>query len=83
MVLRAGLTQTRVSDPQARAGEAPLSAFLPVEEGSRFPVPVHRIPLGPVDALPPSVRVGTARVDAGERPLGQWLYLKYVAPSLR
>jgi putative peptide zinc metalloprotease protein len=83
MVLREGLARTTVGEPQARAGEAPLSAFLPVKEGSRFPMPVIRIPLGAVDALPPSVRVGTAQVDAGERPLGQWLYLKYVAPSLR
>ncbi|QKW10977.1 hypothetical protein HUT18_18170 [Streptomyces sp. NA04227] len=83
MILRKDLATTTLGEVRPRQGEAPLSAFLPVKEGSRYPVPAARIPLGTVDALPPSVKVGMAQIDAGERPLGQWLYLKYVAPSLR
>ncbi|MEV5312940.1 daptide biosynthesis intramembrane metalloprotease [Streptomyces sp. NPDC052610] len=80
LVLRTDLGTATVTGG-AKLGTAPLSAFVPVREGDELPVPAYEVPLafgGGTDD-----HAGLARVDAGERPLGEWLYLSYVAPVWR
>jgi len=81
MVTRAPVGTAVVADPHAEHGTAPLSAFVPVREGNSVPVPAYRVPLSVPGGLPD--RAGTAQVAAGERPLGSWLYLTYIAPAWR
>ncbi|BFO21396.1 hypothetical protein SHKM778_77840 [Streptomyces sp. KM77-8] len=44
-------------------------------------MPALGIPLT-VDSQPEE-STGNARVDAGQRALGAWIYLKYIAPAWR
>ncbi|MEY9997766.1 putative peptide zinc metalloprotease protein [Streptomyces sp. V4I8] len=59
---------------------APLSAFVPVRTDAlsssavSYPLKTRKLAKD---------RVGAAEVDAGTRPLGEWLYVKYVAPAWR
>lgn len=59
---------------------APMSAFFPVA-ATPVRMPVVSLPLTVGQA--PADRVGAARIDLGELPLGEWLYAKYVAPLWR
>ncbi|MEU7237941.1 daptide biosynthesis intramembrane metalloprotease [Streptomyces chrestomyceticus] len=69
-----------VADAQGKNTTAPLSAFLPVQtDGLPQLVVGYRL----TGADIPVDRVGTAVVNAGELPLWNWLYSKYVAPAWR
>ncbi|MFK4070827.1 daptide biosynthesis intramembrane metalloprotease [Streptomyces sp. NPDC029674] len=80
-VTHTDLATAHITTPTAQHGTAPLSAFVPVREGDTVPVPAYHVPLR-VDTGEPD-EVGTARVAAGNRPLGTWLYLNYIAPAWR
>ncbi|QNP75954.1 hypothetical protein IAG44_26695 [Streptomyces roseirectus] len=60
---------------------APLSALAPVKGLDAVRVPATGIVLDGTGAAPGTT--GQAVVDAGERRLGDWLYLKYLAPFWR
>ncbi|MER7487790.1 daptide biosynthesis intramembrane metalloprotease [Streptomyces sp. NPDC126497] len=60
---------------------APLSAFVPVEGLDPVRVPASGITLD--GGRPAAGTSGQAVVSAGERRLGDWLYLKYLAPFWR
>lgn len=81
LVTRTDLATGTIGRGDAEAGTAPLSAFLPVREGDELPIPALGMPL--VLRGDPGENVGVARVTAGERPLGEWLYLSYIAPVRR
>ncbi|MEU6481279.1 daptide biosynthesis intramembrane metalloprotease [Streptomyces sp. NPDC047017] len=81
MVTRERIGTARVDDAHAVRGTAPLSAFVPVRVGDGVPVPAYRVPVTVRGALPDGT--GTAHVAAGTRPLGEWLYLTYLAPAWR
>ncbi len=81
LVTRTDLATAHITTSTARRGVAPLSAFVPVREGDTVPVPAYRVPLRVDDGEPDGA--GTARVAAGNRPLGSWLYLNYIAPAWR
>ncbi|MET8980880.1 daptide biosynthesis intramembrane metalloprotease [Streptomyces sp. NPDC004539] len=59
----------------------PFSAFVPVTGLDGLKVPVDGVALDGGRLAPGTT--GQAVVDAGERSLGDWLYLKYVAPFWR
>ncbi|MEX3104995.1 MULTISPECIES: daptide biosynthesis intramembrane metalloprotease [unclassified Streptomyces] len=59
----------------------PFSAFVPVTGLDSLKVPVHGVVLDGGRLAPGTT--GQAVVDAGKRSLGDWLYLKYVAPFWR
>lgn len=59
----------------------PFSAFVPVTGLDSLKVPVAGVVLDGGRLAPGTT--GQAVVDAGERSLGDWLYLKYVAPFWR
>ncbi|MFM9445132.1 daptide biosynthesis intramembrane metalloprotease [Streptomyces acidiscabies] len=59
----------------------PFSAFVPVTGLDALKVPVDGVVLDGARLAPGTT--GQAVVDAGERSLGDWLYLKYVAPFWR
>ncbi|OEJ39795.1 hypothetical protein AR457_18460 [Streptomyces agglomeratus] len=59
---------------------ASISAFLPVRTDA-LPSPVLAYPLSVGEA--PEDRTGTARIDAGTRPLWDWVLTKYIAPVWR
>lgn len=70
-----------VTSDSARQIEAPVEAFVPLDAVDDAVLPATAWPIessGPVAQGP-----GTAVLDLGDRPLGQWLYLTYVAPVLR
>ncbi|PJN03584.1 hypothetical protein CG740_09475 [Streptomyces sp. CB01201] len=85
-LLRSGVTVQQqtgaatVAGAKATAATAPLSMLLPVRTRA-LPMPVISYPLAV--AATPQDRTGTAQLDAGKRPLGEWLYVKYVAPAVR
>ncbi|GCD44725.1 daptide biosynthesis intramembrane metalloprotease [Streptomyces paromomycinus] len=85
-LFRAGVTMSKrtgsaaVQAPRATETLAPLSMLLPVRSDS-FPMPVISYPLA-LRATPEDAR-GVARLDAGDRSLGEWLYGKHVAPAFR
>ncbi|MFI2032949.1 daptide biosynthesis intramembrane metalloprotease [Streptomyces buecherae] len=70
---RAVVTSDRATDTTA-----PLSAFLPVRTDA-LPAPAVSYPL--TTSAAPADRTGVAQVDAGTRSVGEWLYVKYVAPA--
>ncbi|MYR46548.1 hypothetical protein GTW67_31990 [Streptomyces sp. SID5910] len=82
MVTRTETGTATVGQGPAEKDVAPLSAFVPVREGDSLPVPAVRLPLS-VTAKAPDDSIGTARVAAGDRSLGEWLYLSYIAPAAR
>lgn len=59
----------------------PFSAFVPVTGLDSLKVPVDGVVLDGARLAPGTT--GQAVVDAGTRSLGDWLYLKYVAPFWR
>lgn len=85
-LLRSGVTTQKQTGTATVAGEratattAPLSMLLPVQTQA-LPMPVISYPIDVAAA--PQDRTGTALLDAGSRPLGEWLYVKYVAPAMR
>ncbi|MGW6542733.1 daptide biosynthesis intramembrane metalloprotease [Streptomyces massasporeus] len=79
MVTRTETGTATVGQGRAVKATAPLSAFIPVRDGDSVPVPAVVLPLSVGTA--PAERIGTARVAAGSRPLGEWLYLSYIAPA--
>lgn len=82
MVTRTEAGTGTVGRGRAEKDVAPLSAFVPVREGDSLPVPAVLVPLS-VTGAAPADSIGTARVTAGSRSLGDWLYLSYIAPALR
>ncbi|WP_428952581.1 daptide biosynthesis intramembrane metalloprotease [Streptomyces sp. cg35] len=81
MVTRADIATAQITESTGTQGTAPLSAFVPVREGDTVPVPAHRVPMRVTDGEPEGA--GAARVSAGQRSLGAWLYLNYIAPAWR
>ncbi|MBT2392598.1 hypothetical protein J7E87_24995 [Streptomyces sp. ISL-1] len=81
MVTRTETGTATVGQGRAVKATAPLSAFIPVRDGDSVPVPAVVLPLSVGTA--PADRIGTARVVAGSRSLGEWLYLSYIAPAAR
>ncbi|MTE21830.1 hypothetical protein F0L17_22485 [Streptomyces sp. TRM43335] len=81
VVLRTDVGTGVVTDGTPRSGTAPLSAFLPVREVDDLPMPVVSFPLRAEEA--PSENYGMAYVEVGSRPVGEWLFLTYVAPTWR
>ncbi|MDN3246970.1 daptide biosynthesis intramembrane metalloprotease [Streptomyces sp. ZSW22] len=82
MVTRTEIGSATVGRGPAEEDVAPLSAFVPVREGDSLPIPAVLLPLS-VTGTAPAESIGTARVAAGNRPLGEWLYLSYIAPAAR
>ncbi|MER5934758.1 daptide biosynthesis intramembrane metalloprotease [Streptomyces sp. NPDC002054] len=82
MVTRTETGTGTVGRGRAEEGSAPMSAFVPVREGDSLPVPALVLPLS-VTGTAPAEPIGTARVAAGTRSLGTWLYLSYIAPATR
>lgn len=81
IVLRTDIGTGAVADAAPEKGTAPLAAFLPAQEVDDLPVPVRSFPLRTTTT--PAEDVGMAHVQVGERPLGEWLVLNYVAPAWR
>ncbi|MEV8307297.1 daptide biosynthesis intramembrane metalloprotease [Streptomyces flavidovirens] len=81
MVTRTETGTATVGRGRAVKATAPLSAFIPLRDGDSVPVPALTLPLSVGTA--PAEHIGTARVVAGKRSLGEWLYLSYIAPAAR
>ncbi|MFE2419628.1 daptide biosynthesis intramembrane metalloprotease [Streptomyces hokutonensis] len=78
--------QKRLGTAEVASGDfvdlsVPFSAFVPVTGLDSLKVPVAGVVLDGGRLAPGTT--GQAVVDAGERSLGDWLYLKYVAPFWR
>ncbi|MBP2708346.1 hypothetical protein JOL79_31665 [Microbispora sp. RL4-1S] len=81
IVLHSDLGKAAVTAGSPRNVSVPLSVFVPVRDLDHVSVPAVGFPLtAQSGAVPP---YGPAEVAAGERSLGEWLYLRYVAPFWR
>ena len=84
-VLRAGVVLSRsqasgvLTGPVEHRVEVPAAAFLPIVVDSDVTIPAHAW-LVDLDGADPDG--GVALVDAGERRLGHWLYLTYLAVGI-
>lgn len=68
----------------ATRGEVPLDALFPVSDVGHIAVDVWEVPMTScADLAPDASRRGAAVVDAGHRPLGQWLVATFLAPAFR
>ncbi|QIQ03941.1 daptide biosynthesis intramembrane metalloprotease [Streptomyces liangshanensis] len=81
VVLQKQLGTATVTSPDFADLSAPLSALVPVKGLDSVRVPASGITLD--GARPAPGTTGQAVVDAGDRRLGDWLYLKYLAPFWR
>ncbi|WP_079195348.1 daptide biosynthesis intramembrane metalloprotease [Streptomyces acidiscabies] len=81
VVLQKQLGTGTVSSGEFVQLSVPFSAFVPVTGLDSLKVPVDGVVLDGARLAPGTT--GQAVVDAGTRSLGDWLYLKYVAPFWR
>ncbi|MEQ4718628.1 daptide biosynthesis intramembrane metalloprotease [Nonomuraea sp. B19D2] len=68
-----------IAGTRAREVSVPLSVMLPVRTDGELPGTVAGYPLEVTQA--PRESQGLARIEAGHRPLGTWLYLTYVSAA--
>lgn len=78
VVLQQQLGTARVASTDPVDLSAPISAFVPVKGLDAVRVPASGILVD--TGAPVRAATGQAVVSAGERRLGDWLYLKYLAP---
>ncbi|MFJ9926066.1 daptide biosynthesis intramembrane metalloprotease [Streptomyces misionensis] len=81
IVLHEDLGEARVAGSRTVQVEAPFSVFAPVAGLDSMKLPATGVPLRV--PRPPAAATGLAEVDAGRRSLGDWLYLRYLAPFWR
>ncbi len=81
VLVHSGEGRAVVAGTQRRTVSVPLTAFAPVS--GLDAVRVDAVGLDLVTRQPPPDSTGTAVVAAGRRPLGEWLYLRYLAPFWR
>lgn len=79
-VLNTPAGSATTTSSEGTEAQAPLAALVPIRLGDDFKTPVMRYPLRVEER--PEERTGTASVDLGHRPLGEWLYRTYVAPAI-
>lgn len=80
LVTRTLTGEAKVTSHHGSDTTAPLAAFIPVQSKMEA-VPALSYPLMATKA--PKNPVGAAQVDAGMLPLGEWLYMKFIAPAWR
>ncbi|GAA2445437.1 daptide biosynthesis intramembrane metalloprotease [Streptomyces glaucus] len=81
IALQQQMGTARVASADFADLSAPISAFVPVKGLDPVRVPASGIPLD--TGSPVRATTGQAVVSAGERRLGDWLYLKYLASFWR
>ncbi|MFC4066934.1 daptide biosynthesis intramembrane metalloprotease [Actinoplanes subglobosus] len=79
VVVQTEVASTALGSVPLAADTASISVFLPIRT-DRFEVPVLTAALPGVTTDEP---VGTARLHAGDVPLGEWLYRKFAEPLWR
>ncbi|GAA2215932.1 hypothetical protein GCM10009850_114000 [Nonomuraea monospora] len=79
VVLREQVGSAVVASATASSTTAPVSALLPIRAEGTLPMTVSAYPLTVRET--PGERSGAARVDAGSRPLGEWLAATYLPLS--
>ncbi|WP_433438826.1 daptide biosynthesis intramembrane metalloprotease [Nonomuraea sp. CA-141351] len=79
VVFKERIGTARIAGTQARQTSVPVSVMLPVRTDLELPGTVDSYPLEVTVA--PSESQGAARIEAGHRPLGVWLYLTYVSAA--
>ncbi|MEV1004623.1 daptide biosynthesis intramembrane metalloprotease [Nonomuraea sp. NPDC050202] len=76
VVLREQVGSAVVASATASSTTVPISALLPIRAEGTLPMTVSAYPLTVRET--PGERSGAARVDAGSRPLGEWLVATYL-----
>lgn len=76
VVLRERVGSAVVASGTASSTTAPVSVLLPIRTEQDLPMTVSAYPLTVRET--PAERSGAARVDAGARPLGEWLVATYL-----
>lgn len=71
----------RVAGTDPRVVDAPVEAFVPLDAAEDAVLPATAWPLDQPGTVADPPR--TAVLNLGDRPLGEWLYLTYLAPVLR
>ncbi|MBB4934084.1 putative peptide zinc metalloprotease protein [Lipingzhangella halophila] len=77
VLLRSATGSAVLADEEPALVDAPLNAFSPIELDDSWTIPVTGYPM---ESVAGEEGTGTARVDLGYVPLGEWMYRMSVAP---